>query len=214
MNDWFEDVKAYLPKYLSTEATANLFAELKQFPDNIDSRLYTIRLRDEPTLFQGDGLADLWVADLPNTTIGKTRVVILSNSCDIARDNKRLLGHRLLYCPIISLAKYENLLQTQGQLPPGFDPVGHLDAIRKQRNSSMFYLPKNENLSEEGVALLDRINNCDAQAIDLSELLRSRLFTLSDYGFYLFLFKLSLHLTRIREGVARDGGAAGRQADS
>ena len=172
MNEWFEDVKAYLPKYLSTEAQTNLFAELKQFPANIDSRLYTILLRDEPTLFQGDGLASLWVADLPSTTIKQTRVVVLSNSCDIAKDNKRLLGHRLLYCPIISLAKYERLVQTQDQLPPGFDPAGHLDAIRKQHNSSMFYLPKNEKLTEEGVALLDRINNCDAQAVDLNEVLR------------------------------------------
>jgi len=44
----------------------------------------------------------------------------------------------------------------------------------------------------------------DAQAVAWDELLRNRLFTLSDYGFYLFLFKLSLHLTRIREGVSRN----------
>lgn len=204
MTEWFEDFKSYLPKYLSTDAQTNLFAELSQFPDNIDTRLYTFLLRNEPTLFQGDGLASLWVVDLPNPTIGKARVMVLSNSCDIAQDKKHLLGGRLLYCPIISFAKYENLLRAQGDLPPRFNPAGHLDAIRKQHNSSMFYLPKNDKLGEEAIALLDRINNCDAQVVDLDELLRNRLFTLSDYGFYLFLFKLSLHLTRIREGVARN----------
>ena len=56
----------------------------------------------------------------------------------------------------------------------------------------------------KGLLVLDRINNCDAQAVDLSELVKTRLFTLSDYGFYLFLYKLSLHLTRIREGIARN----------
>ena len=84
------------------------------------------------------------------------------------------------------------------------NPCGHCDAIRKQHNSSMFYLPKNDKLGEDAIATLDRINNCDAQAVDFDELITKRLFTLSDYGFYLFLFKLSLHLTRIREGVSRN----------
>jgi hypothetical protein len=204
MTDWFEDFKTYLPKYLSLEAQTSLYSELSQFPSNIDSRLYTLRLREEKTLFQGDGLASLWVADLPSQRIDKARVMVLSNTCDIAQDNKRLLGPRLLYCPVISLSKYENLLRAQQNLPATFNPADHFDAIRKQHNSSLFYLPKNDKLGEEAIALLDRINNCDAQAVALDELLRNRLFTLSDYGFYLFLFKLSLHLTRIREGVARN----------
>lgn len=204
MTEWFENFKTYLPKYLSTDAQTKLFAELNQFPKNIDNRLYTTRLRDEPTLFQGDGLASLWVADLPNQAIGKTRVMVLSNSCDIAPNNKYLLGPRLLYCPIISLAKLASLLQGQARLSAGFDLPSYLNTIRQQENSSMFYLPKNDTLGEEAIALLDRINNCDAQAVNVQELLRNRLFTLSDYGFYLFLFKLSLHLTRIREGVARN----------
>ena len=68
----------------------------------------------------------------------------------------------------------------------------------------MFYLPKNSALGEEAIALLDRINNCDLQKLNLDELTGTRLFTLSDYGFYMFLFKLSIHLTRIREGVQRN----------
>ena len=32
---------------------------------------------------------------------------------------------------------------------------------------------------------------------------RSLLFRLSDFGFYLFLFKLSIHFTRMLEGVER-----------
>jgi hypothetical protein len=205
MNAWFEDFKTYLPKYLSAEAQKNLFAELDQFPSNIDSRVYTIRLQDELVLFQGDGLASMWVADLPNSTINKTRVMVISNTCDTAPDNKRLLGCRLLYCPIISFEKYQDLLQRQkDKLPAGFNPAGHLEAIKRQHNSSMFYLPQSEKLQGAGIALLDRINNCDLQLLDLNELVTNRLFTLSDYGFYLFLFKLSLHLTRIREGVSRN----------
>ncbi len=204
MSDWFEDLKTYLPKYLSAEAQKDLFAELSQFPANIDGRLYTLRLLNEMNIFQGDGLASLWVADLPNERIGKTRVMVLSNTCDIAPENERLLGPRLLYCPLISFPKYENLIQDKGKGLTDFNPASHFEAIRKQRNSSMFFLPKNEKLGEDAIAMLDRINNCDAQAVDVRELVAHRLFTLSDYGFYLFLFKLSLHLTRIREGVSRN----------
>ena len=204
MTQWFEDFKTYLPKYLSAEGQENLFAELSQFPNNIDGRLYTRRLLSEMNIFQGDGLASLWVADLPNERIGKARVMVLSNTCDISPDNKRLLGPRVLYCPIVSFSKYENLIRTQAKLLPKFNPPDHCEAIRKQHNSSMFFLPKNDKLGEDAIAMLDRINNCDAQAVDLQELLTNRLFTLSDYGFYLFLFKLSLHLTRIREGISRN----------
>ena len=131
--------------------------------------------------------------------------MVVSNTCDTAPDNKRLLGSRLLYCPIISFEKYQNLLRQQkDKLPANFNPAGHLEAIKKQHNSSMFFLPQAEKIEDAGIALLDRINNCDAQSLDLHELITNRLFTLSDYGFYLFLFKLSLHLTRIREGVVRN----------
>jgi hypothetical protein len=204
MNAWVEDFKTYLPKYLSTDAQTKLFAELSQFPNNIDSRIYTTRLRDEPTIYQGDGLASLWVADLPSERIGKARVMVLSNTCDITPDNRYLLGPRLLYCPIVTVSKLAALLRASPNLATGFDLESYLRTVRQQEISSMFYLPKNELLGEEAIALLDRINNCDAQAADLEELLKNRLFTLSDYGFYLFLFKLSLHLTRIREGVARN----------
>lgn len=126
--------------------------------------------------------------------------MVISNSCDVAAENKRLLGPRLIYCPIISFPKYEKVVRDAGKIPPD----EHLEHIRRQRVTSMFYLPKNGGLGEEGIALLDRVNNCDLQKLDITELTGRRLFTLSDYGFYVFLFKVSIHLTRIREAVARN----------
>ena len=126
--------------------------------------------------------------------------MVLSNTCDVAAENKRLLGPRLIYCPIISLPKYEGIVRETGAIAP----EQHLEDIRCQRVTSMFYLPTNGALGEEAIALLDRINNCDLQKLNVEELTNTRLFTLSDYGFYMFLFKLSIHLTRIREGVRRN----------
>ena len=200
MAEWFEEFRTYLPKYLSADAQQDLFKELEQFPENIDLRLYTSKLEHEQTVYQGDGLARVWVSNLPDPRIQETRVMVLSNTCDVAAENKRLLGPRLIYCPIISLPKYEILVRDAGSMAP----AQHLEDIRRQRVTSMFYLPKNGALGEEGIALFDRLNNCDLQKLDIDELTSTRLFSLSDYGFYMFLFKLSIHLTRIREGVQRN----------
>jgi len=195
----FDDIKIYLPKYLSAEATSSLFKELANFPENIDSRMYTLRLKDEQIIYQGDGLCELWITDLPGEHRDRTRVMVLSNTCDTAPENNRLLGPRLLYCPIIRLSAYESRIRRTAAISAD----DHIRALRRQEVTSMMYLPENEKLGGEAIALLDRVNNCDAQKLDLSELLRTRLFTLGDYGFYLFLLKISIHFTRIREGVAR-----------
>jgi hypothetical protein len=145
-------------------------------------------------------LARVWVSNLPDPRVQETSVMVLSNTCDVAAENKRLLGPRLIYCPIISLLKYEGIVRETGNIPP----EQHIEDIRRQRVTSRFYLPKNGALGEEAIALLDRINNCDLQKLNVDELMNTRLFTLSDYGFYMFIFKLSIHLTRIREGVRRN----------
>jgi hypothetical protein len=202
MTDQFEDFKRYLPQYLSAGAQTKLFAELGQFPNNIDQRFYTTKLENEPNIFQGDGLPNMWVTDLPGERIGKTRVLVISNSCDTSRDNKAWLGSRLIYCPIISVSKLQAALKGSTMLER--DVPNYLDTVRKQYISSMLYLPFNEKLGEEAIALLDRMNNCNAQVLNIDEIVKTRLFTLSDYGFYLFLYKLSIHLTRIRESIARN----------
>ena len=199
MSEWLEDFKQYLPKYLSAAATENLFAELKQFPGNIDQRIYTSRLQGEPTVFQGDGLAALPVTNLPDERVDKAKVMVLSNTCDIASGNTRWLPARIVYCPIISLENYERMIVRSGKtVPPSL-----FDEIRAQKVTSMFFLPKNDATGEDGIAMLDRPNNCDLRILNPEDVPGQRLFTLSDYGFYLFLYKLSLHLTRIREGVTR-----------
>ena len=97
MSTLFDDIKTFLPKYLSEEATVSLFRELASFPSNIDTRMYTLKLKDEQILFQGDGLSDLWISDLPGERRERSRVMVLSNTCDVAPENKRLLGPRVRY---------------------------------------------------------------------------------------------------------------------
>ena len=64
------------------------------------------------------------------------------------------------------------------------------------------YLPKNSKMQYDAIVRLDKICSVDRRKISN----KNRLFTLSDYGLYLFLLKLSIHFTRIRERIDRNEG--------
>ena len=99
----FEDIKDYLPKYLTPESEKTLFEELKSFPENIDSRIYTNYLKDENIIFQGDGIEGLLFVNLPAERIEKVSAMILSNMCDTNPENVRLFHPNIVYSPIINL---------------------------------------------------------------------------------------------------------------
>ncbi|PKN26727.1 MAG: hypothetical protein CVU64_17190 [Deltaproteobacteria bacterium HGW-Deltaproteobacteria-21] len=196
-----DDIKVFLPKYLSPEAEETLFEDLKQFPINIDKRLYTSRFTNTETIFQGDGLEELLFVNLPEPQIGKGNGMVLSNTCDISPENKRFLPPSVVYAPIHKLGKYKAALLEANVKADQVD--GHIDSIRKQKVSSVFYLPQGGTLEEESIVFLDRLNSCNVGFLEGRNISKTRLFTLSDYGLYLFLFKLSVHLTRIHEGIER-----------
>lgn len=202
----FEEIKRYLPQYLSSTAQQELFKELNQFPHNIDQRIYTSQLSGQENIFQGDGIQNLLYINLPSTDIGEVPGMILSNTCDIDQFNKRFMPLRMVYTPIFNLEKYEQSL-IKSHVETGKRSIqainSHISDIRKQYISHIFYLPKGGNLENDSMIFFDRINNYPSDSITGQELPARRIFTLSDYGFYLFLFKLSVHFTRIRDGVSR-----------
>lgn len=198
----FEEIKDYLPKYLTPESEKTLFKEFKAFPENIDSRLYTNYLKDENIIFQGDGIEGLLFVNLPNKRIDKVSAMILSNTCDIYPENVRLFQPNIIYSPIINLEKYRNNLLQKGIIDSSalFD---HITTIRKQLITSIFYLPKGGSLAAESMVFLEKINCCDSAYLTKNDFKKLRIFTLSNYGLYLFILKLSIHFTRITEGVDR-----------
>jgi hypothetical protein len=194
------DLKIFLPKYLSGESEKELFDSLKDFPTNIDQRLYTNYLKSEPIIFQGDGLQNLLAINLPSTETKEVSGMVISNTCDIDLKNKRNFPSQIIYAPIIDIEKYSDSLK---QRLPTEKVNGHLEAIRKQYITQIFYLPPFLNKLKESIVFLDRLHNIGNDYYDRSKLDTSRIFTLSDYGNYLFLFKLSLHFTRIQDRVER-----------
>jgi hypothetical protein len=195
-----EKFEKHLPQYLSYDARSKLFDSLSQFPNNLDSRLYTQYLDNEKIIFQGDGIKDILFVTLPSKQYNVTNVIILSNSCDINPNNKRYLALHVSYSPIVSLKKYTDLLKDNGVEEDKI--TQHIKSVKKQEISNIFYLPENPNI-EESIVFFDRINSSDVGCFYEKELKESRLFILSDYGFYLFLYKIAIHFTRIWETVER-----------
>ena len=212
----FEDIKLYLPKYLSESSINELIENLKNFPqniskdsnikafpDNISSSIYNSLLWYKETIFQGDGLKDFLVVNLPEEKIGKAPCIILSNTCDTDLNNKRGFPAQICYAPIFDLEKYkQKLIETKVKTIEATEQ--HIQSIKNQYVTQMLYLPIGGALSYEGIVFLDRINHCDNKSILRDNITERRLFMFSNYGFYLLLIKISIHFTRMQEQQDRN----------
>lgn len=201
----FDEIRKYLPQYLSDESQKALFGELKNFPDNVtDGYLYSYHLSKESTIYQGDGIDGLMVVNLPNLEAKYLKGIVLSNTCDIDPSNKPLFSSRMVYSPIFQLEKYRSAL-IHDHVENGQSDIRrideHIEAIKHQYITQIFYLPSCFGLKKDSIVFLDRILNYPADELNEES---HKLFTLSNYGFYMFLVKLSIHFTRVREGVDRD----------
>lgn len=206
-----DDIEIFLPKYLSPEAEQALFEDLKQFRGNVDRRIYTSHLKGSATIFQGDGIEGLLYVNLPEPKIDKVPAMVLSNTCDINPKNDRISSLNILYAPIFNMKKYEAaLIDSKVDANRVYD---HIDSIRKEKITSVFYLPVGGALKEESLVFFDRINNCSTDFLRGKNIEETRIFTLSDFGLYLFLFKLSIHFTRINEGVERGTDTVPQRSD-
>lgn len=73
---------------------------------------------------------------------------------------------------------------------------------KQQKITQIIFLPANSQM-EDSIVFLDKIYHVDNRFINRDTLEDQRLFSLSDYGFYMLIFKLSIHFSRIQEKVNR-----------
>lgn len=196
-----KDIKLYLPQYLSEEGMAALKKELKQFGAGHDSGAYfTTKLKGEPFLFQGDGVKAP-ICNLPDSRVYEAPVILLSNTCDMDISNMRLNPCRIMYAPILNLEKYIEALRRNGISEDRIK--SHVTDIKNQQISQILYLPTEPFLHHNSIVMFDRGMSIALSPENIDKMLSSRFFTLSNYGFYLFLLKISYHFTRIQEKVDR-----------
>ena len=164
--------------------------------------MYSTRHLSDDLIFQGDALEGLLVINLPNPTIRETKSVVLSNTCDNDLQNVRMYSSSICYSPIFNLNKYIEKLKTKTITSPR-KVSEFTNQIKNQRISQIFFLPKGGKLISDSFIFFDKINSCDNNSISREGLSKRRLFSFSNYGFYLFVFKLSMHFSRIREDLDR-----------
>lgn len=190
-----ESIEKHIPYYLAGKAKVALEEAFKSFPENI--KYYSTTSED---LLQGDGCSSFQIVDIETFDRRRIKGIILSNSCDIAPNNQRDFSPKICFAPIIRLSRYIKLLKQNGI--DNEKAQSKIDAIKSQKITTMFFLPAEDTLEEDYIAILDDVHNVPSN-IFFEAPDRQRLFSLSQVGFYLFIFKLSIHFCRLHEEVKR-----------
>jgi hypothetical protein len=190
-----ESIETQIPYYLTQKAKENLINALKSFPDFFD--YYTDRYPTD--ILQGDAWSKLEVIRFEDGTRKEIKGIILSNSCDISKENLRDFPPNISFAPIIKLSRYAEMLAAKGFSQQKIE--SRIQSIRVQQTSNMFFLPTGAKLEDDYVALLGDLHTMPFKAFEPK--LREKQFTLSQVGFYLFLLKLSVHFCRFHEEIER-----------
>jgi hypothetical protein len=198
-----EKFQLALPPHLTATDKAVLLEQIKGFPSG---DFFGFVNDDEPV--QGDAWRGLVAINFHSAERDRVVGLVVSNSCDIARLNKPDPDQRVLFAPIIDLNAYSSLLREQGNSTDYVE--SQLHQIRKQEVHRIFYIPAMRDLYGESMVLLDDIH---AQPLStLTDL--QRVFSLGTYGWYVLLMKLSVHFTRMADGVQRIGLCQGMRPRS
>ncbi|EPN9364425.1 hypothetical protein ACT47M_002453 [Cronobacter muytjensii] len=193
-----DNIRDQIPYYLTQDQREGLVNALKDFPENTNYYLEKYPSELKEAALQGDVFANLKI----NTPEGPMlkRGLILSNSCDIDCNNDRDYPVRALFAPLVRMESFSTYLKGLGKDRQSIN--SKIDAIKKQSITNIVYLPASSYF-EESLIFLDDIHQVFTD--ELQELLvaKNKLITLSQVGFYILLFKLSLHFCRFHEKVAR-----------
>ena len=200
-----ESSKVFLPKFLSAEQEQEFYEDIAKFPHKYDN-FYTSYIPEPNTLFQGD-----LIADMPYYKYGPHGVAIwskgdcflLSNSCDMSLSNNRMYPTHINYAPILNLNKFKTKVLNLKYPESRVESL--IAAIKAQKCSQILYLPPN-GTREESIVFLDRIFSIPNKFVDRTNLETGRIATLSFFGNYLTILKISIHFTRMRESLGKWGG--------
>lgn len=194
-------LRQQIPYYLTAApAQKVLLAELAKLIEGADRGYFIPAGYDGYTgeMLQGDGWRGFQVFSFKSRNVSAARGIVLSNSCDVSQENARVLPPSVTFAPILKLSKIVERFESRGLDQEKI--ASRLTDIKAQRVTNMFYLPADGLLDEDYVALLDDLHS---MPVEVHRQAAEKLFTLSMAGFYLFVFKLSVHFCRLHEDVDR-----------
>ena len=193
-----DHLERVFPYYLTAESKKKLSDHLGAYPD--DKHYYATSWDGPPGPIQGDGWSGFTKLDFETAERRSISGIVVSNSCDIDEENKSLRDRNVVFAPIIPLAAYEARLRRLVDVSAE-RVESHLDAVRKQNKTEIFYLPESSTTPE----LIAQFDDIAAQPLGNFAQVddRRRLFRLNDYGFYVFLMKFSISFNRFGEELER-----------
>ncbi len=197
-----QSLQQQIPFYLTAEDQRVLVDELKAIASGgvADYLLSDYRDSFRQVMLQGDGWRGFQLFLFDSGERRSVRGVVLSNSCDVDPENPRDIPARLIFAPLVKLSAYEALLVKNGIEAAKIG--AKIAAIRAQKTTNIFFLPASGPLAEDYVVRLDEAQSMPVAAhINSGD--REKLFTLSNTGFYMLAFKLSVHFCRLQERVNR-----------
>ena len=196
-----ESLQQQMPYYLSAEDRRVLVKELEAIASGGTAGYILGDYHDfNDTMLQGDGWGGF---ELFHDETGERRSIrglVLSNSCDVDPKNPRAAPARIIFAPLVKLSVYEDLLnKSRIDAQKIKDKV---DAIKAQKTTNMFFLPAGGPLEDDHVVHFDHAHSMPV-ATHTDSPKKEKLFTLSNTGFYMLVFKLSVHFCRLQEKVNR-----------
>jgi hypothetical protein len=197
-----DDIRRHIPLYLTDQSKDLLLAELEAIGRGETVRYILTEYEDsfDKEMLQGDGWRGFVAFDFESSSTYQTRGMVLSNSCDVSQENTRALPVNVSFAPLVKLSAYEALLSEAGQSAQSIRAKSA--AIRSQIVTSIFFLPSGGPLTEDYIVLFDAVQSMPLSAHSAGGQ-ASKLFTLSDAGFWMLVLKLSIHFCRMHEGVSR-----------
>lgn len=202
MNLDIESLQQQIPYYLTSKDRQVLVDELRAISRGGTADYFLSQYRDafKSDMLQGDGWRGFQLFMFDTGDRRSVRGLVISNSCDVDLNNRRDFPARVIFAPLVKLAAYEAALQQSGVKQRQID--GKLAAIRAQKTSSIFFLPSGGPLADDHVVRLDDAHSMPVAAHSAAKD-RTKLFTLSNTGFYMLVLKLSIHFCRLHEKANR-----------
>ena len=214
MDVFGEYLESFLPPYLTDTQKSRLKVGLLQFSVNrgeekasaeIDYSNFTSK-QDSDYFKQSDIVREIRYPFLNgNYDYEKkyTDAIILSNTCDVSDENPHNLNEKqAVFAPIIKLDLLLEELNNNSDFSS--DQIRSFqNELKLQRISNLFYI--NDNGENEFVAILDKIFWFPTKELNeyLENISDNKIFSLTMFGYYLYLLKVSFHFCRFPESLDR-----------
>lgn len=197
-----EALSRQIPYYLAEEDREGFLKELELL---VQSRGTNIFLSDyhhdfKDCLLQGDGWQGFEFFSFEKGEKRSAKGIVISNSCDLHPDNPRDVPTRVTFAPLVKLSTFRTLLIQSGMKIEQVE--NKIQSIKAQKTSNIFFIAAGSKLEEDYIVRLDEIHSMPVARHQESPK-RARIFTLNMPGFYLFVFKLSVHFCRLQEAFVR-----------